>query len=115
MNELNEYSLFTGSEQCYILPYAKSARYTEGVQHMAKNENMYWFLEEVIWAAKRWDLQEGQFTLLREEPGKTKFRIEITDLDNNQIAEIKILFSDCRFDAARLWFIDGIILLPSEY
>ena len=112
MNTLTENELrqFTGTEQYYR--HYLGGLYTDGVQYMAGKAGAFWLLD-VIFSYRRkepfqiWTLKvkadKSALVTMREDTGQpVKVRQEIPYTDF-PLAEIK------------LYLIDGVLLLPSEY
>lgn len=117
-NVNEELSQFNGTE-CYYSHPVLGYRYTEGVQYLAQNFKCYWLLRDIalhnhislekihepfqVWKLKRCPNPEDGFTLSCE------------DGNYNELFQSNIPCSDFAGDEVTIWFIDEILLLPSEY
>jgi len=105
---------FIGTEQYY--KHQLGVMYTDGVQFLAEKAGAYWLIDAIAsYQTKR---------IVFEYP----FQIWTLTVNNNQAAlEMKgdsgfpvairqhIKFTDFPLDEIKLYLIDGILLLPSEY
>ena len=101
---------FTGTEN-YYQHWLKRGVYTDGVKYLAEKAGAYWLLDAIfsyhrsepfqIWTLK---VNDSHATLeMREDTGapiKVRQEIEFTDFPLKEV---------------KLYLIDGVLLLPSEY
>jgi hypothetical protein len=110
---------FTGSETQYVHPLFKY-RYTEGARFLAERAGAWWLLDAIFsWQIKlrrRNDLGFQVWTL-RRTPKKGAARAELicSDGNNGHVLTQPIDHTDFPLDEITLYWIDGVILLPSEY
>lgn len=106
--ELNQ---FTGTENHYKHQTGRLL-WTDGVQYVAENAGAYWLIDAIvsyqrtehfqIWELKKHNDNSATLTM-REDTGQpTKVRQEIP-------------FTDFPLEEIKLYLIDGVLLLPSEY
>ncbi len=111
MNTLTENELrqFTGTEQYYR--HYLGGLYTDGVQYMAGKAGAFWLLDVI-------------FSYRRKEPFqvwklKVKDRIGVVTMreDTGQPVKVRqeIPYTDFPLAEIKLYLIDGVLLLPSEY
>ncbi len=111
MNTLTENELrqFTGTEQYYR--HYLGGLYTDGVQYMAGKAGAFWLLDVI-------------FSYRRKEPFqvwtlKVKDRVGVVTIreDTGQPVKVRqeIPFTDFLLAEIKLYLIDGVLLLPSEY
>ena len=111
MNTLTENELrqFTGTEQYYR--HYLGGLYTDGVQYMAGKAGAFWLLDVI-------------FSYQRKEPFqvwtlKVKDRVGVVTMreDTGQTVKVRqeIPFTDFPLAEIKLYLIDGVLLLPSEY
>ena len=111
--KLNESELqqFTGTEQ-YFKHWTGRLLYTDGVKYMAERAGAYWLIDLVasyqsehkgVWF-QVWDLKakdsQGVVTMAGESEVLVKQELEYTDFP---------------LESLRLFVVDGVLLLPSEY
>jgi hypothetical protein len=85
---------------------------TDGVKYLAENGNCFWLIEAIasyrrkepfqVWKLKVGDRQSAVLTM-RE------------DTDSPVLVEQKFDWTDFPLPEIKLWLIDGVLLLPSEY
>ena len=109
-------SQFTGSETVYRHPLFASCVYTEGVRYLAQEAGAYWLIEYVF--SNQLDktihshpFQAWSITVHDDHTAK----IRLTDGNDTLIKSFVLTFTDFPLKAFTLWFIDGTLLLPSEY
>ncbi|MCA0235846.1 MAG: hypothetical protein LCH81_05650 [Bacteroidetes bacterium] len=111
-----ELQQFTGSEQIFYNPLFPKFRYTEGVKYLAKEAQCYWLLDYVFSNQHSRILKETPFQVWKVKVLEDKTAtITVEDGDSNMIKTFKIEFTDFPLEKFDLWFIDGTLLLPSEY
>lgn len=100
---------FYGTEHYY--KHLSGFVYTDGVKYLAENAKCYWLLDEILFSGKTepfqvWKLKKfgTQARLTMQEDSNTPFLI-------NKLIE----FTDFPLGEISLWFIDGVLILPSEY
>ena len=114
--ELNQ---FCGSTIVYEHPLF-GYRYTEGIAFLAKDAGAYWLLDAIhSWQCEksvRDDpmLQEIQFWKLSVRSDKSATLTCRKDDDQVVVAQ-DIEYTDFPFDAVFIYYIEGMMLLPSEY
>jgi hypothetical protein len=113
---LNEFKHFTGSETTYYLPLFPMFRYTEGVRHLAINANAFWLVTDIFsyQFIKLFLDNPFQVWKLKVTPDN-KAIIQVEDGDDIVLKTISLEYTDFPLDEFTLWFVDGILLLPSEY
>ncbi len=113
-------SHFSGTEKYYKHPYG--FKYTDGVQYLASTFQCYWLLAYIkylnieklkvrqtlfqVWKLKR---------IIDKKEITDRFILSCEDGNYNQVLKIEIPYSDIAGDEVSIWFIDNIMLLPSEY
>ncbi|MDF1864418.1 MAG: hypothetical protein P1U70_06270 [Saprospiraceae bacterium] len=113
---INGLDQFYGSEVFYYQPLYPQYRYTEGVKYLAEHAGVYWLLDYVF--ANQLDapikaegFQVWELTL--NDDGSAVIRVE--DGNKNEVKRYDLSFTDFPLKQYSLWFIDGTLLLPSEY
>lgn len=113
-----ELSQFTGTSQYYQHPLG--VLYTDGVHYMAERGGAYWLLDVIaIWQlhpriSQDPMLRQIQFWTLTVNDDRSAQLICERDSDDIVVTQ-RIPFTDFPLKTLRLYFQDGVILLPSEY
>ena len=110
---------FCGSDQWYK-HWTGRATYTDGVKYLADEAGAYWLIDLVV----SWQIHAK----VRREPFQV-WTLKVNEEDRSAVAECwndtpgkskrlarqKIEYTDFPLDEIRLFFCDGVLLLPSEY
>ena len=103
---------FTGTEQYY--KHWMGLHYTDGVKYMAEVAGAYWLLDIIASYRRREPLQIWTLKVNREsEPMAVVTMRE--DAGEPVKVRQEIPYTDFPLDEIKLYLIDGVILLPSEY
>ena len=99
--------------------------FTDGVKYLADRAGAYWLIDAVMsWQAekkvKHVPFQLWTLKVLRSELGKNKNEpMAILEMNEDTgepiIARQKIEYTDFPMGEIKLYLIDGVLLLPSEY
>ncbi len=108
---------FTGTENYY--KHWLKGLYTDGVAFMAEKGGAFWLIDAVFSYRKKepfqiWELKKTEFTEPQEE-GPMAILTMKTDTNEPEIVQQEILYTDFPLDYIKLYLIDGVLLLPSEY
>jgi len=107
---------FTGSEQVFYNPLFRKFRYTEGVKYLAQEANCYWLLDYIFSNQHSKTLQQTPFQVWKLKVAEDNTAtITVEDGNKNHIKSFKLEFTDFPLEQIDLWFIEGTLLLPSEY
>lgn len=112
---IEELKQFYGSEQFYRNPLFPKFVYTEGVKYLAEQANCYWLLDHIF--SNQYDLYLAiePFQSWKIKALDNKANIIVDDGNGKFIKEYPIEFTDFPLPEMKLWFIEGTLLLPSEY
>lgn len=105
---------FTGTEKYYN--HFMGYYYTDGIKYMAETFEAYWLID-VIFSHQLNPLvksQPFQTWTLKKIKGN-KFCASCTDGNNILIVNQFIPFSDFPHDIITLFFVDNVLLVPTEY
>lgn len=112
----SELKQFTGSEQVFYLPLFPKFRYTEGVRFLAKEANCYWLLDYVFSNQHDKTIQEQPFQVWKLQVAENcTAQIKVEDGNDNLVKTFQLEFTDFPLSQIALWFIEGTLILPSEY
>ena len=111
-----ELARFTGTENWYRHSVAKTVRYTDGMLFVAERAGAYWLIDEIAFA------QKGEPALAGEEfqvwalivEGKDA-SLRCDDGNDRRLLEKRIEYTDFPEPGIKLYFTDGVIMLPGEY
>ena len=104
---------FSGTENYY--KHWLGLKYTDGVKYMAEKAGAYWLIDAIASYRRKEPFQIWEFT--RGEGGPEHPHILTMREDSYQPVKVKqeIEYSDFPLDNIKLYLIDGVLLLPSEY
>ena len=111
-------SQFTGSENAYRIFLGSKAVMTEGVKYLAEQAGAFWLVQDIIFYQienPQWRNQSLQAWKLSVNKENDSAVLTCTDGDYNVLFKTDIEFTDFPLPEVTLWFIDGTLLLPSEY
>ncbi len=107
---------FTGSEHFFRNPLLRSFVYTEGVHFLAERAGAYWLIDYVMSNQYDRKIKAQPFQVwtikVREDRSAT---IRAEDGNGNLIRRFRLEYADFPLKEFSLWFIDGTLMLPSEY
>ncbi len=107
---------FTGSEQIFYNPLFPKFRYTEGVKYLAQETHCYWLLDYIFSNQHCEELQQNPFQVWKLKVAQDNTAIiTVEDGNKNQVKSFKLEFTDFPLEQFDLWFIEGTLILPSEY
>ena len=114
-DELNQ---FTGTS-CYYKHPVFGYKYTEGIQYLAQEFKCYWLLSEIALHNHTHTEQINEpfqvWKLQRNADPGSGFTLSCEDGNYNELFTCNIPCSDFAGDVVSIWFVDEILLLPSEY
>jgi hypothetical protein len=109
---------FTGTEQWHRHWLGK-VTFTDGAKYLFDNAGAYWLLDEIVLeqSSRRVKAEEFQVWKLIREVGELKSGATLTcdDGDGHVVLTKRIPYTDFPLAEIKLYFTDGVILLPSEY
>lgn len=112
----HELRQFTGSEVFFRHSLFKKYVFTEGVQYLAERAEAYWLIEFIFanQHIQKIAAEPFQAWIIKLKDDKTAI-IHVEDGNKNQVRRFKLDYTDFPLKEFTLWFIDGTLLLPSEY
>lgn len=119
--EVADLGQFTGTEQWYEYGLNKSYTYTDGIRHVARSCEAYWLLDVIFSHAMHLkgnpelDTEFLVFKLEVKEDNSAVFTCE--DGNDNEFKEARqvIPYTDFPAKTFKCWFVNNVLLLPSEY
>lgn len=108
---------FTGTVNWYRHPIRRNVLYTDGIQYLAEQAGAYWLIDEIAFnqMQPRIGSQEFQCWTLKVDLEKMTAVLTCEDGNYNKVFSKKIPYTDFPLDEIRIYFINNIILLTSEY
>ena len=106
---------FTGTTQWYYHPLFKAFRYTDGVRFLAKNAGAYWLLEFILSHQTNSKIKGQEYQtwkLVKKGNGCT---ITVDDGNGKIIKTFALSYTSFPLENFTIWFVNGVLLLPSEY
>jgi hypothetical protein len=112
-----ELEQFTGTENWHRFnPLMRNLLATDGVMHLAKKAGAYWLLDIIGSLKLVGSCRNEEFItckLVKDKDGGAKFTA--SDGSLKVLYTQKIPYTDFPLDEITLYFIDNVVLLPSEY
>ena len=106
---------FTGTENWYQHGLMRKITYTDGCRYLAENAGAYWLLDEVAISQMRPLVHAQPFQVWELKVKGSKATLRCEDGDGNKVYGKRIEFTDFPLPEVKLFFVDNVILLPSEY
>ena len=108
-----ELALFTGSENYYR--HWLNFNFTDGVKYLADKVECYWLLDAI--GSYQDKVKDVPFQIWTLKVNADKSAVLEMNEDTNQpiIIRQEIQYTDFTLEEIKLYFIDGVLLLPSEY
>ena len=109
----SELAHFTGTEQ-YFRHWLKF-NFTDGVKYLADEANCYWLLDAI--GSYQYKLKKVPFQvwILKVNPDNSAVLEMKEDTDQPILVKQEIPYTDFPLTEIKLYYIDGVLLLPSEY
>ena len=112
---------FCGSETVYTIPMLKT-RYTEGVKYLAEAANCYWLVTDAAVITKSIKPKSSflviyfkRFSEELQERLHKEAQITYADGNGTILFQQDYEITDLPLDELRLFFVDGMLMLPNEY
>ena len=112
-----ELTTFTGTMFWYKHSLFREFHYTDGVKYLAEEAECYWLIDRIFGLQYEQKAIRGEafqvWELILNED--TTAVLNCGDGNNNNVHTDILSFTDFPLPEIRLFLIDGILLLPSEY
>jgi hypothetical protein len=110
-----ELKQFTGGDTLYKHTLSRGT-YTEGVRHVAYELEAYWLLDYIFSVQFTAEVLEQEFQVWKLKKGdENGATLTLEDGNGNQVKSFEITFTDFPLDEITFWFVNNVLLLPSEY
>lgn len=108
---------FTGTENWYRHPIVRTVIYTDGIKFLAEQAGAYWLIDEIAFSQSLKNVKAEEFQVWKLSVDLEKSRGVLTcdDGNNNIIYKKHIQYTDFPLDEIRIYFVNNVILLTSEY
>ena len=122
VNEIKEgLQHFHGTEMFYRIPLLRT-RFTDGLKYLSEAAECFWLITDTSVIAKSL-MNQSEFVtidfkrLSEERQDSTGYEAEIiyTDGNDNILEKHGYRATDFPLDELRLFFVNGTLMLPSEY
>ena len=104
---------FTGTTQYY--KHWLGYNYTDGVQYLAEKGQCYWLLDAIFSYQDDQSHVPFQLWKLDVNPDRSAILTMREDSDLPALVTQNIPYTDFSLDSIKLYLIDGVLILPSEY
>ena len=105
---------FTGTEN-YYRHWTGEIVYTDGVRYLAEKAGAHWLIDAIAsWQHRVKDCYFQIWELRVNDDGSAVLTMK-EDTDEPEKVRQKIPFTDFPLEYIKLYCIDGVLLLPSEY
>jgi hypothetical protein len=111
----SELDQFTGTEQYY--KHWLGMRYTDGVKYVAERANAYWLLDAIA-SYQRGKIATMPFQVWELTTALTFNKSNLSmkeDTNEPVVVNQHIEYTDFPIAYIKMYFIEGVLLLPSEY
>jgi hypothetical protein len=88
---------------------------TDGAQFLAENAGAFWLMDVIASYQREKKFKDEPFQVWRLTVKDGKGEVVADDGNDNVLARQRIPFTDFPLDSIKLYFIDGVVLLPGEY
>ena len=107
---------FTGTSRYYRHRFAgQSILITDGVHYLADAAGAYWLLDAITTWQSVFNTVGFQVWELIKHSDDTALLTMMEDIGQPLLVRQKIVWTDFPLDKVKLYLIDGVLLLPSEY
>ena len=117
LKNLNEeFAGFVGTVDYFKHPFYKDFTYTEGVKSMASQYGAYWLIDLIFSHQYKKEVRQENFQIWETKSESKKAVVEMrTDTGEPAIVSQGISPTDFPEGCLKLYLIDGVLLLSSEY
>ncbi len=102
---------FISTEQ-YYQHWMKQIKFTDGVKYMVEAGGAFWLIDVIASYRRK---EPFQIWELKVKPDKSCVVTMREDTGQPTKVRQKILYTDFPLETIKLYLIDGVLLLPSEY
>ena len=110
---------FTGTEHYYRHSLNRNFMHTDGVNYLAENAGAYWLIDLIAshQLSRKVRAESFQLWTLTLTGRKNPMAVAECRADSNAplLARQEIEFTDFPLKSVKLYCVDGVLMLPSEY
>ncbi|MBU3888579.1 DUF6876 family protein [Methylosinus sp. KRF6] len=108
---------FTGTANWHRHGIVRGVLFTDGAKFLADHAGAYWLLDEIAFGQRQRKVAVEGFQLWRlsVDLGKKAGALACEDGDEKTVYRKLVPYTDFPLAEIVLYFVDGVILLPSEY
>jgi len=109
---------FTGTENFYRYNlFGINALLTDGVVYLSEKAQCFWLINAILshQIYKNVSAEPFQVWKLERIVDEESWLLSMEDGNGNEITFQEIEYSDFPLDSITLWFVDGVLMLPTEY
>ena len=117
-NELkNELKNFCGSEALYEYNFLWiKFYYSDGCRFLFEESKSYWLLNLIAsWQDSILDIDKAFQTWELKKINDKKWIIKCSDGNKSELCRQELSYSDFPLDHIKLWLVNGVLMLPTEY
>lgn len=112
---LSDLAEFTGAQHYYRHGLMRDIKFTDGVAYLAENAGAHWLVDKVATLQLEAVVRAEEFQVWNLAVTGSKAELTCDDGDGNIVHREEITFTDFPEPGVKLYFGNGVILLPSEY
>ncbi len=109
----NDLEQFTGTEKYY--KHWLGFNYTDGIHYLVEKGNCYWLLDIIGSYQPKHKNKPFQIWELKVNEDKSAIIDMKEDSDKPILVKQKLDWTDFSLNEIKMYLIDGVLLLPSEY
>lgn len=114
-----ELDAFTGTENIYQHSFGK-IHYTDGIKYLATEGQAFWLIDAIASHQTRQllsqqDLEEFQLWQLTVSEDKSAVLTCKSDSDTEPVVRQEVPYTDFPLNSTKLYLVDKVLMLPSEY
>jgi hypothetical protein len=108
---------FTGTESWFRHWWVPQITYTEGAKYVFDTYGAHWFLDQIVFTQlDEKELRKEEFQVWKLDVTEDRVgMITVEDGNKHVVHTAEIPYTDFPKPGITLWFVDQVILLPSEY
>ena len=113
---LSELRQFTGTTQWYRHSLFPNFLYTDGIAYLAEQAGAYWLIDAIFSYQIDPKIHKHEYQTWKILVNVQRQALIIGDDGNgNIIGEFSIPYTDFPFTEFKIWFVNNVLLLPTEY
>ena len=106
---------FIGTENWYRHSLNRNVTYTDGAKYVADKCGAYWLIDEIATLQNLPKVKSNTIQIWILKVSRQAGVLTCEDGNYNVVYAKKFFFTDFPYPEVTLWFVDNVIMLPSEY